>query len=42
MNFSYPIKFSGINEYSPNGTYFAMTKGVDVIVNILYFTYVDL
>lgn len=32
MNFSYPIKFSGQAVYSPNGGYFCISKGVDLIV----------
>lgn len=33
MNFSYPIKFSGISTYSPNGRYLAIAKGVETIVS---------
>ncbi len=32
MNFSYPIKFSGIVSYSPNGKYLAISKNTEVIV----------
>ena len=34
MNFSYPIKFSGIVSYSPNGKYLAISKTAEVIVRI--------
>jgi hypothetical protein len=32
MNFSYPIKYSGLVHYSPNGKLLAISKGVDTIV----------
>ena len=43
MNFSFPIKFSGLCIYSPNGRYFVMSKGVEAIVNNhLTFNFTDL
>ena len=33
MNFSNPIKFSGISSYSPNGKFLAIIKAVEVIVS---------
>ncbi len=34
MNFSIPIKYSGIAQISPNGMYLAVVQGVKVLVNI--------
>lgn len=32
MNFSTPIKFSGICSFSPNNQYFALTKHTDLLI----------
>lgn len=34
MNFSIPIKYTGISVISPNGVYLAVVQGIKVNVNL--------